>query len=70
MKFIKIEHVDNDQIMIIQNELTEIYQIVVECANNYSFTPDYVSKGYKSYSGALSHFNKVLLKIKHEQFKV
>lgn len=64
MKFIKIEHVENDQIMIIQNEVTGIYQIVVECASNYSFTPDYVSKGYKSYAGALNCFNKVLLKYK------
>lgn len=35
MKFCKIEHVKNDQIMIIQNEMTDIYQVVVECETNY-----------------------------------
>ena len=64
MKFLKIEHVNNDQIMIVQNELSDIYQVVIERVDNYSFSPDYVSKGYKSYSGALSHFNKVLSKYK------
>ena len=62
MKFCKIEHVKNDQIMIIQNEMTDIYQVVVECETNYSFTPDYVSKGFKSYTAALNHFNKLLVK--------
>ena len=64
MKFLKIEHVNNDQIMIVQNELSDIYQVVIERVDNYSFSPDYVSKDYKSYSGALSHFNKVLNKYK------
>lgn len=62
MKFCKIEHVKNDKIMIIQNQLTDIYQVVVQAVNNYSFNPDYVSKGFKSYSAALNHFNKLLVK--------
>ena len=64
MKFLKIEHVNNDQIVIVQNELSDIYQVVIERVDNYSFSPDYVSKGYKSYSGASYHFNKVLNKYK------
>ena len=64
MKFLKIEHVNNDQIMIVQNELSDIYQVVIERVDHYSFSPDYVSKGYKSYSGASYHFNKVLSKYK------
>lgn len=66
MKFCKIEHVKNDQIMIIQNEMTDIYQVIVECETNYSFSPDYVSKGFKSYSGALNHFNKLLFKYQNK----
>ena len=62
MKFCKIGHVKNDQIMIIQDEITDIYQVAVESQTNYSFTPDYVSKGFKSYSAALNHFNKLLVK--------
>ena len=62
MKFCKVEHVKNDQIMIIQDEITDIYRVAVESQTNYSFTPDYVSKGFKSYSAALNHFNKLLVK--------
>ena len=62
MKFCKVEHVKNDQIMIIQDEITDTYQVAIESQTNYSFTPDYVSKGFKSYSAALNHFNKLLVK--------
>ena len=70
MKFIKIEQVNNDQIMIVQNELSDIYQVVIERVGNYSFSPDYVSKGYKSYSGASYHFNKVLNKYFNKEQKL
>lgn len=64
MKYIKIENLNNEQIMLIQNELTDIYQVVVEGYQNYSFTPDYVSKGYKSLSSAKKHFDHVVNKYK------
>ena len=50
--------------MLIQNELTDIYQVVVEGYQNYSFTPDYVSKGYKSLSSAKKHFEHIVNKCK------
>ena len=58
----RIENLNNEQIMLIQNELTGIYQIVAEGYQNYSFTPDYVSKGYKSLSSAKKHFNFIVNK--------
>ena len=64
MKYIKIENLSNEQIMLIQNELTDIYQVVVEGYQNYSFTPDYVSKGYKSLSSAKKHFEHIVNKYK------
>ena len=64
MKYIKIENLSNDQIMLIQNELTGIYHIVVEAYQNYSFSPDYVSKGYKTLSSAKKHFDHIVNKYK------
>lgn len=64
MKFIEIEDVASDQIMIIQNELYDLYYVVVESAQNYSFTPDYVSKPFKTKKAAVNLFNKVVAKYK------
>ncbi len=64
MKYVKIENLSNDQIGLIQNELTQIYHVVVEGYQNYSFTPYYVSKGYKSLSSAKKHFEHIVNKYK------
>lgn len=64
MKYIKIENLSSEQIMLIQNELIDIHQVVVEGYHNYSFTPDYVSKGYKSLSSAKKHFEHIVTKYK------
>ena len=48
MKYIKIENLNNEHDLLIQNELTDIYQIVVEGYQNYSFTPTMLAKDIKA----------------------
>lgn len=62
MKFCNAEKVGTIEVTIIQNEMTDIYQVIADSDTNCLFTPDYVSKGFKSYSAALNHFNKLLVK--------
>ena len=69
MKYIKIEHVNNDQIMLIQNELNDLYYVVLERQDNYSFSPDYVSKPYKSRLGAVKAFNKYIAEHKVNHYE-
>ena len=56
MKFVKVEYLYKDQVMIVQDELTDLYYVVFESAQNYSFSPDYVSKPYKSLNGVKAAF--------------
>lgn len=62
MLYIEVREVGKDQIMLIQNEWTSIYQVVIESIQNYSFTPDYVSKGFKTKKSAKSLFDKLVIK--------
>lgn len=65
MKFIETQEIGSDQIMIIQNEWNGTYQVIVESAQNYSFTPDYVSKGFKTKKSAKVLFEKLVTKYKN-----
>ena len=64
MIYVSIEHVRNDQIMLIKDECTDLFYVVVESAQNYSFTPDFVSKPFKTKKVAMNNFNKTVTEYK------
>lgn len=64
MQIILIEQIRSDQIMLVRDELTDLFYIVVESIQNYTFSPHFVSKSYKTKKAAMSNFNKMSAKYK------
>lgn len=65
MLYVKIDQVQNDLVMLIQDELTLLYYVAIESCQNYSFSPDFVSRPFKTKKAALRNFDVILHKYKN-----
>ena len=64
MKVILVEQIKSDQIMLVKHELTGLFYVTVESVQNYTFSPHFVSKAYKTKKTAMNNFSKLLAKYK------